>query len=373
MARPKKHNADYFSHDADMRNDPRIKAVRRKFSHAGYAVWNMLLEVITDSDFFTIEWSEIDVEILAGDFDMTPDELREIVDYCVKLGLLQIAPHFYDNGSDALVCEKLKERFSDLLNKRERNAKKGVSDVQNPEQTEFQPPKPPQNGVSDVQNPQSKVKESKVKESKVKESKENISTQESSSCEIDGGAAASPPPSENLEVDGGNPKEIKTPSGDHSKNPPVPAPPLIESPDRPPILPPSEPPSENENEKNFKKFQAWITKNAPQIALFKEPFTQVEFERLKDDFSTVEIEDLLKKMHNYKPLLTKNISANLTFRNWANMDKKRNNATTTNRAHTVSTSRAAIEAQKRAERTDLAGLANAILSESSGAPSDGHR
>lgn len=38
MARPNKNNAEYFSHDADMRNDVKVKALRRRFSHTGYAV-----------------------------------------------------------------------------------------------------------------------------------------------------------------------------------------------------------------------------------------------------------------------------------------------------------------------------------------------
>ena len=29
MARPIKNNADYFPHDADMRNDPRVKAQKK--------------------------------------------------------------------------------------------------------------------------------------------------------------------------------------------------------------------------------------------------------------------------------------------------------------------------------------------------------
>ena len=33
MARPAKLNADYFSHDVDMRNDIRIKGLRRNFGH----------------------------------------------------------------------------------------------------------------------------------------------------------------------------------------------------------------------------------------------------------------------------------------------------------------------------------------------------
>lgn len=359
MARPKKHNADYFSHDADMRNDPRIKAVRRKFSHVGYAVWNMLLEVITDNDFFTVEWSEIDIEILAGDFDVTPDELQDIVDYCVKLGLLQIERRLNENGHDILTCAKLKERFSELLTKRERNAKKGVSDVQNSPQTEFQPPKPPQNEVSDVQNPQSKVKYSKVKYSKVKESKEYLSTKEEdgSSIEIDGGAAASPPPFESSLIDGLN-SEVDITEEQTAQAP------LVAG--APPAQEPPAPPPEDENVKNFKKFKVWIARNASQVAKFKEPFTQAEFERLKRDFTTAEIENLLKKMHNYKPLLTKNISANLTFRNWANTDKKRDDATTTKSTYRSNTSRTELEAKKRAERENLGELSAAILSEYAG-------
>ena len=151
MARPQKNNADYFPHDADMRNDPKIKALRRKFKHTGYAVWNDILESRADSDFFEIEWSDLNIELLAADFDIEPDELREIVAYSSMLGLLQT-----DNG--ILTCEKLKLRFKPLLAKRKPNS------------NEFPNQKPRKNGVSDIENPQSKVKESKVNKSKEKES-----------------------------------------------------------------------------------------------------------------------------------------------------------------------------------------------------------
>ena len=151
MARPQKNNADYFPHDADMRNDPKIKALRRKFKHTGYAVWNDILESLADSDFFEIEWSDLNIELLAADFDIEPDELREIVAYSSMLGLLQT-----DNG--ILTCEKLKLRFKPLLAKRKPNS------------NEFPNQKPMKNDVSDIENPQSKVKESKVNKSKEKES-----------------------------------------------------------------------------------------------------------------------------------------------------------------------------------------------------------
>lgn len=113
MARPRKNNADYFSHDADMRNDIKIKALRRKYSHAGYAVWCYLLEVLSDSDFFEVEWSDLNIELLSADFDVSIKELRDIVDYAVKIDLLQMK-----NG--VLYSETHQERFSALLTNRER-------------------------------------------------------------------------------------------------------------------------------------------------------------------------------------------------------------------------------------------------------------
>lgn len=163
MARPTKNNADYFSHDADMRNHRKMKAIRAKFGLEGYAVWNMLLEVLTDAEHFKIEIDEVEVELLAGDFGIESEMLNEMINYFTRLKLLQ------DEGG-MLVCNSLIDRMQPLLDKRERqkkyakskkgseNSKKQVNDVEN--------------SVNDVENTQSKVKYSKVKYSKVKESKD---------------------------------------------------------------------------------------------------------------------------------------------------------------------------------------------------------
>lgn len=156
MARPTKHNADYFSHDTAMRNDPKIKALRRKYSHIGYSVWNMLLELLTSKEYFEYEWNELNIELLAPDFDIDADELDEIVSYCIKIGLLQIT-----NGY--LHCEKLTFRLEETLLLRRKgydsnNSLRSVVNVNN-------------NSIDVNINTQSKVKESKLKESKAKESK----------------------------------------------------------------------------------------------------------------------------------------------------------------------------------------------------------
>ncbi len=111
MARPNKNNMDYFSHDSDMRNDVKIKALRRKFSHDGYAVWNYILEVLTNADELKIEWNDLEKELFAADFDVEVDNLNNIVDYCIKLGLLQISDSY-------LFCTKHKQRLSSALSRK---------------------------------------------------------------------------------------------------------------------------------------------------------------------------------------------------------------------------------------------------------------
>lgn len=172
MARPIKNNADYFSHDADMRNDVKIKALRRKFSHVGYAVWCYLLEVLTDSDFFEIEYNELNTELLSADFDISTKEFKEIIDYCIKIELLQLE-------NNMLFSTNHKKRFAALLTNRtrkriEKPSKKGVTASHNLNKTD--------NGdITASHNPtvkESKVNKSKLnyiieKENKEKESKEN--------------------------------------------------------------------------------------------------------------------------------------------------------------------------------------------------------
>jgi len=136
MARPKKENADYHTHDKDMRNDPKIRALRKKFKHEGYAVYNMMLEVLTGSDNWEYPWNEFNIELLNGDFDS--ENVEDIIKYCVSpLGLFTI-----ENNS--IYSKQHRKRFIPLLSKRKRDNK----------------------AVSDSENPHSKVKYSIVKESK---------------------------------------------------------------------------------------------------------------------------------------------------------------------------------------------------------------
>ena len=142
MARPLKNNADYFSHDADMRNDIRIKALRRKFGHVGYSIYNMMLETLTDASDFRLKFDELNIEMLSGDFDIDPHELNDVIDYLLKIELMQ-------SESGFIRCFTLENRFESLLSKRKRDRNRVIAD----------------------ENTQSKVKESKVNNSRVKKSK----------------------------------------------------------------------------------------------------------------------------------------------------------------------------------------------------------
>jgi hypothetical protein len=168
MARPIKHNADYFSHDCNMRNDMKVKALRRKYKALGYATYIMMLELLTENDYFEIEWTEMNIELLTPDFDLDAEELSEIISYCIKLNLLQLT-------GNILHCDKLTERLEeDVLSRR-----KGY-DINNSKRKKLLLQKPINNVVNvNINdnivniNQESKVKEIKVNKMELNESKVN--------------------------------------------------------------------------------------------------------------------------------------------------------------------------------------------------------
>lgn len=84
---------------------------------------------------------------------------------------------------------------------------------------------------------------------------------------------------------------------------------------------------ETSADSDYRKFNDWLSKNAPTILKMSQPITKEEFVKLKADFKVDYIMDLLQQMHNWKPLLSKCKSAYLTFRNWARKDDERRNST----------------------------------------------
>lgn len=159
MGRPKNNSAEYFSHDADMRNDVKVKALRRRFCHTGYAVWNYILETLTDSENFELDFREVNRELLAADYELPVDELTEIVEYACRIDLLQMS----EDGT-VLFSAAHKRRFAQLLERRSKLSqagKKGMASRWNNANEDITTNK-------EVITQDSKEKETEVKESKGK-------------------------------------------------------------------------------------------------------------------------------------------------------------------------------------------------------------
>ena len=160
MARPRKNNADYFSHDNSMRNHRKIKALRNTFGIEGYGIFNMFLETQTESDNFKIRLAtEIDWELIAADFGVETSKLKEVIEYCIKIDLIKTDKTYY--YSDNLI-----ERLKPLTEKREQFREKYVSEAETPVSDAETPISEAETPVSDAEMPHSKVNKSKVNISK---------------------------------------------------------------------------------------------------------------------------------------------------------------------------------------------------------------
>jgi hypothetical protein len=163
MPRPTKQNADYFSHDCDMRNDVKIKALRRKYKHLGYSIYIITLELLGESDYFQMKWDDDSIELLTPEYDCDTEELKEIIDYCIQLKLLQLEYGY-------LHCENFTNRLEVSLMSRRKDYCSNNSPISKLSGVNVNI-----NKVNDNNNTQSKVKESKLDKSKVKQSKEKES------------------------------------------------------------------------------------------------------------------------------------------------------------------------------------------------------
>ncbi len=153
MARPIKNYCDYFPHDRDMRNHRKIKAIRTKFGISGYAIWVMFLEYLTGIDGNVFEFSDVEMELMAGDFGVSVTEIRDVLSYCVKLELLFLKNDFINS-------ESLDERLNPVYEKRK--VAKGISSKQYRVNGKFCNSNTIPNGISVTEMPQSKVNKIKV-------------------------------------------------------------------------------------------------------------------------------------------------------------------------------------------------------------------
>lgn len=107
----------FFSHDVDMRNDLKIRGLRRQFGNEGYAVWCYLLEILTDSEDLCVDIDAMG-DLLAADFDIERELLFSIVGYCTSVGL------FIKDGS-ILYSKRHRERINGVLDKAQQKSERG--------------------------------------------------------------------------------------------------------------------------------------------------------------------------------------------------------------------------------------------------------
>lgn len=160
MARPTKNHCDYFPHDCGMRNHKKIKAIRSKFGITGYSIWCMLLEHLTGSDGNVFPYTDLEFELMSGDFGVSATEIRSVVDYCILLELLFNKEGFVNS-------ESLDERLLPVYEKRGKAKELSKNQLRN--NGKFATVITDQPVVTVTEMPQSKVKETKEKKRKKKE------------------------------------------------------------------------------------------------------------------------------------------------------------------------------------------------------------
>ena len=114
FGRPRKKTALWYKHDNNMRKDDRIIDLRRRYGLGGYAIYNMLIEVLIDTDFYAYEYNEQSAEELSKDFGISKEKLIEIINYCINDKLFFIQDGFLRNKT-------LEDRFMALDMKRNRD------------------------------------------------------------------------------------------------------------------------------------------------------------------------------------------------------------------------------------------------------------
>lgn len=88
-------NSFYFQHDYNARNDQKILELRSEFGAEGYGIWWMLLETLAEQD------EGIDRGAIGGlslAYGVDKGKLKEIIDFCLEIGLLYDNSGYIRNG-----------------------------------------------------------------------------------------------------------------------------------------------------------------------------------------------------------------------------------------------------------------------------------
>jgi len=96
-----------------MRNDRKLKAVRMRYGIEGYAIYNMLLETLAEEDLLQIPLTDINYDLIAADFAIQIDRLKDMISYFTQAGL-----NLMQVKKSVLRCSQLDNRMKAVFSKR---------------------------------------------------------------------------------------------------------------------------------------------------------------------------------------------------------------------------------------------------------------
>ena len=158
MARPQKHTAEYFSHDAGASSGRTLSILFNTFGHEGISVWWQLLETISVTENYVIVIRNAeDLEYLAAKVRLKTDRLKELLRKLAELDAIDQTLY----GMGAIWCQHFVDRLTPLYARRKQElpTKPQLSSTETPFLLSLTPLI-----VSEI--PHSIVKDSIVKKSK---------------------------------------------------------------------------------------------------------------------------------------------------------------------------------------------------------------
>lgn len=81
-------DAFWFHHDANARHDPRLVQLKMRYGMAAVGIWWNVIEMLRESADYKLPDNEATVGTIAYEGMTDPDGAREILEYCVEIGLL---------------------------------------------------------------------------------------------------------------------------------------------------------------------------------------------------------------------------------------------------------------------------------------------
>lgn len=102
----------YYCHDINMRNNRKVSILRKRMGLSGYALWCLMLELLSGAEGYTIKWDDDEAELFTEEYDVEPEALATFLAFCEKHGML-----IYNKECGTLTCPALLARVAEAKEK----------------------------------------------------------------------------------------------------------------------------------------------------------------------------------------------------------------------------------------------------------------